>query len=77
MQQGNYLADSDSPAFRRSVPVDAARPVAPQQITPTDGAVVHMADRDSVYCASCGRWIDCYEDIAPETVLVRHGNLFH
>jgi hypothetical protein len=77
MQQRNSLVEPGFQAPDPRTAPRAPRPVAPRPITPTDGAVVHHADVQSVYCATCQRWIDCLDGIAPETALDRHGDLFH
>jgi hypothetical protein len=48
-----------------------------RDLTPADGAVVHSDSHVSVFCASCQRWIDCFDDIPPEVVRERHGERLH
>jgi hypothetical protein len=77
MQRPNSLAEPDNAAVKPRAAVEGARKVAPRPITPTDGSVVQVGNQESVYCAACQRWIDCYDGIAPEIVRDRHANLFH
>ena len=44
---------------------------------PTDGSVVHSGTHASIYCAPCGRWVDCHVGIPPESALERHATLLH
>jgi hypothetical protein len=46
-------------------------------ITPPDGLVSRSDRHVSVFCATCQRWIDCYDEIAPETAHERHRALLH
>ncbi len=47
------------------------------EMVPPDGAVATFGDRVSVFCAACVKWINCYDDISPETARERHRALFH
>ena len=49
----------------------------PREIMPMDGAVVEAGGHVAIYCASCGRWVDCHGGIPPETALERHSDLIH
>ncbi len=51
--------------------------VRERDLTPADGAAAQSGSNVSVFCAPCGRWIDCYDDIPPETVLKRHVDVIH
>jgi hypothetical protein len=46
-------------------------------IAPVDGSIAWSDDLISVFCASCQRWIDCYEGIPPKVALDRHRHLIH
>jgi hypothetical protein len=47
------------------------------EMVPPDGAVATFGDRVSVFCAACMKWVNCYDDIPPETARDRHTALFH
>jgi hypothetical protein len=48
-----------------------------RDLSPADGSVARMETHVSVFCASCQRWIDCYDGIEPEIVHQRHNTRTH
>jgi len=62
---------------RQARDVGAGREVDPRPMMPTDGSVVHSGTHASIYCAPCGRWVDCHVGIPPESALERHAALLH
>jgi hypothetical protein len=74
MHQDNYSGDSALTGRSGSGP--DARPRG-RGIVPPDGSIAKAGGHVSVFCASCERWIDCYEGILPEIALDRHIDLIH
>ena len=50
---------------------------ARRELAPTDGSIATSGEHTSIYCATCERWIDAYDEIPPEVVIQRHRLLVH
>ncbi len=50
---------------------------ARRELSPTDGSIATSGEHASIYCATCERWIDAYDEIPPEIVIQRHRLLVH